>query len=153
VRHSLACLLFFIACAAGICGAQPAVSEADSKAIRAVVQAQLEAFAADDGVRAFSYASPGIRQQFGSPEVFMAMVRQGYPVVYRPASTSFLPVLRDGDEIVQPVRMTDRAGLVWMALYRMEKQTNDTWRIGGCTVARTAGTTAQDGSEAPKAFL
>ena len=31
-------------------------------------------------------------------------------------------VPEDGGEIFQPVRMTDGGGLVWLALYKMEKQ-------------------------------
>ena len=37
----------------------------------------------DDAKRAFSYAAPSIRAMFGTPERFLAMVRAGYPVVYR----------------------------------------------------------------------
>ena len=59
-------------------------------AMRAVIEAQLAAFAADDAARAFSYAAPGIREVFGTPDRFLAMVRSGYPVVYRPASVTFL---------------------------------------------------------------
>lgn len=134
-------------------GAGSRVPDADAKAIRAVVQAQLDAFAADDGPKAFSLASPGIRTQFGIPEVFMAMVREGYAVVYRPASTTFLPAYREAGQVFQPVRLTDGGGLVWIAHYRMEKQKSGVWRIGGCSVARTGDTSAQAGSAVPNAFL
>ena len=120
--------------------AEPRVTEADAKAIRSVVQAQLDAIARDDGRKAFSYASDGIRAQFGVPEVFMAMVREGYPVVYRPASVGFLPAHRERGETYQPVRMTDSGGQAWIARYKMEKQKNGSWRIAGCSLARTADT-------------
>ena len=122
-------------------GADPRVAASDAKAIRAVVQAQMDAFAKDDGPRAFSYASPGIRQQFGSHEVFIAMVRASYPVVYRPAAVRFLPAKLVEGEHVQPVQMTDGDGQIWISLYRMEKQKNGAWRIAGCDLLR-AGTTA-----------
>ncbi len=48
----------------------------------------------DDAKRAFSYAAPSIRAMFGTPERFLAMVRAGYPVVYRAAGATFLIPLR-----------------------------------------------------------
>ena len=44
------------------------VSAADARAVREVIEAQLEAFKRDDAARAFSYAAPGIRATFGTPE-------------------------------------------------------------------------------------
>ena len=120
---------------AGLISAHAAgVSAADEKAIRAVVQAQLDAFAADDANRAFSFAAPSIREMFGTADRFMAMVRTGYPVVYRPASVAFLkPELIDG-EVIQGVRMTDANGASWLAVYQMQRQPDKSWRIGGCQV-------------------
>src|SRR5579863_5743434 len=95
VRMRIASLIFTFALIALASAAEPRLSGADEKAIRTVVQAQLDAFSIDDGAKAFSYAAPSIREQFGIPEVFMAMVREGYPVVYRPASVSFMPAYRE----------------------------------------------------------
>src|SRR5436309_410635 len=66
------------------------VSPAEAKAVRTVVQAQLKALAVDDAKAAFGFASPKIREMFGSADDFIEMVRRGYPVVYRPASVAFL---------------------------------------------------------------
>jgi hypothetical protein len=57
-----------------------ALSEADKRDVRQVVEAQLKAFAQDDAGRAYSYASPEIQAQFGDANNFMAMVRSGYLV-------------------------------------------------------------------------
>ena len=121
----------------GVGGAHAAgVSAADEKAVRAVIQAQLDAFAADDAARAFSLAAPGIREMFGTADRFMAMVRTGYPVVYRPASVVFLkPELVD-NEVIQGVRMTDARGASWLAIYKMQRQPKNIWRIGGCQVVQ-----------------
>ena len=109
---------------------------ADARAVREVIEAQLDAFRRDDAERAFSYAAPGIHAAFGSAQNFMAMVRDQYAVVYRPRSVSFdAPRVMDG-ELVQPVRMTDDAGRAWLALYPMEKQPDGRWRINGCRLAR-----------------
>ncbi len=115
------------------------VSAADTKAVRAVVEAQLAAFAADDAKRAFSYAAPSIREMFGTPERFVAMVRAGYPVVYRPSNVNFLlPVWVDG-QLVQGVHLTDADGALWLALYRLERQADKSWRISGCEVQPASG--------------
>jgi Domain of unknown function (DUF4864) len=111
------------------------ISKAETKKVRAVIEAQLAAFADDDAKRAFSYAAPAIREMFGTPEQFMAMVRQSYPVVYRPASVSFLqPEAIDG-LVIQAVEMTDGRGGVWTAVYRLQRQRDRSWRISACEVA------------------
>jgi len=111
--------------------------------VRAVVEAQLAAFAADDAPRAFSYASEGIRRQFGDPERFMAMVRSGYPMVLRPRSATFFQAQRVPTGVLQVVQLRDRAGQLWRATYQLEQQADRSWRIGGCTVepADAASTT------------
>ena len=119
--------------------AQGAVSAADSRAVRAVIEAQLDAFAKDDAERAFSLATPGIREAFGSAARFIEMVRSSYAVVYRPASVAFeTPVVIDG-LVVQPVRMTDAQGRAWIALYPMQRQGDGSWRTDGCQLSRIAG--------------
>ncbi len=121
--------------------AAPAVSAADAKAARAVIEAQLAAFAADDADKAFSYAAPGIRAMFVTAERFLAMVRQGYPVVHRPASVTFLGPEWIDDKLIQRVQMTDRAGAPWMVVYELERQADRSWRIAACVAARGAGRT------------
>ena len=115
------------------------LSKDDALAIRTVVTEQLDAFRRDDGERAFSLATAGIQAKFGSPEVFMEMVRTGYPVVYRPGSVHFAePEILEGI-VVQPVRMTDDEGRAWIAVYPMQRQPDGGWRIDGCELARLQG--------------
>lgn len=123
--------------------AAPEVSRADAEAVRSVVEAQLAAFGADDAERAFGYAAPNIRAMFGSADRFVAMVREGYPVVYRPASVAFLapkPGSADG-LVLQQVQMTDADGAPWLVAYELERQSNKEWRITGCVAVRTSGRT------------
>jgi len=126
------------AVAAPSTAAEP-VAAADAKAIRVVIEAQLDAFAADDAKRAFSYAAPAIRAMFGTPERFVAMVKAGYPAVYRPASVIFLQPQRLQGEWVQGVHLTDDSGALWLAVYRLERQRDGAWRIGGCDVQPASG--------------
>ncbi len=72
-------LLALFALLFGLAGAAQAqsLSSADRAAIRQVIEAQVDAFRRDDGSAAFGYASPTIQGMFGTPEIFMDMVRQG----------------------------------------------------------------------------
>ncbi len=133
---SLAALLALSTAAAA--RAEPA-SAADTRAVRTIVTAQLDAFAADDAKRAFSYAAPSIREMFGSPDQFMAMVRGGYPVVYRPQSVTFLNPEWVQGQLVQGVHLTDSSGDLWLATYRLERQPDRSWRISGCEVQPSSG--------------
>ncbi len=121
--------------------AAPDVSAADAKAVREVIEAQLAAFAADDADKAFSYAAPGIRAMFVTAERFLAMVRQGYPVVHRPATVTFLKPEWLDDKLIQRVQMTDAAGAPWMVVYELERQADRAWRIAACVAARGAART------------
>ncbi len=122
--------------------APPAVADGDANDIRAVIEAQLAAFRADDAELAFSFASPAIRAKFGVAGYFMAMVRGAYPVVYRPESVSFLLAQIVDDDVIQRVRMTDRGGAAWLAIYRMQRQSDRQWRIDACVVTRDNAQTA-----------
>jgi hypothetical protein len=132
--------LCFAAVLASAVAAQP-VAPAEARAARSVVAAQLDAFANDDAKGAFSFAAPAIRATFGTPERFLAMVRAGYPAVYRAASASFLIPVRVGDELVQGVHLTDADGALWLATYRLERQPDGSWRISGCDVQPASGKT------------
>lgn len=119
--------------------AQDAVSPEDARAVREVIQAQLDAFLHDDAPRAFALATPGIRRTFGSPENFLEMVRNSYAVVYRPKSVVFeAPQMVEG-QVLQPVRFSDADGHGWIAIYPMQRQPDGSWRTDGCQLARLAG--------------
>ena len=111
-----------------------APSAKDNKAIQTVVQSQLAAFAKDDADKAFSYATPELRKTIGTPTAFMAMVKNSYPVVYRPASIVFLKVEGSGDEVVQKVQMLDASGTSFLAVYSLQRQKDKAWRISGCVL-------------------
>ena len=112
----------------------------DRQAIRSIIQSQLDAFQRDDGHEAFSYASPGIRQSFQTPEIFMAMVRGGYAAVYRPRAVEFLETLVKDGRTVQMMRFVGPDGVAVIAMYTMERQPDGTWRIDGVVLLRTGET-------------
>jgi hypothetical protein len=115
------------------------VSAGDAEAARAVVAAQLAAFAAGDAKRAFSYAAPAIREMFGTPDHFMDVVRAGYPVVYRPAAVIFLAPEWVEGQLLLGVHLTDASGSLWLAIYSLERQADKAWRISGCDVRPSSG--------------
>jgi hypothetical protein len=125
----------------GLAQAAP-VKPADAKAAQAVIQAQLNAFAADDAKRAFSYAAPSIRTQFGTADNFLLMVRQGYPMVYRPANVSFAKPEMISGRLVQTVQFSDLEGAEWVATYHLERQRNKSWRISAVVVEPRSGSSA-----------
>jgi len=117
------------------------VAGADARRVRAVVQAQLDAFAAGDAARAFTYAAPPIREMFGTPERFMEMVERRYAPVIRPASVAYLVTQVSGDAAIQGVHLTDAAGDVWLAVYRLERQADRNWRITACELHESSART------------
>jgi hypothetical protein len=112
---------------------------ADEKTVRTVVEAQLAAFAKDDAVKAFSYAAPSVREAVGTADAFLTMVRRDYPVVYRPASVAFLKAEGKDDDVVQRVQMLDASGNSFLAIYSLQRQKGNVWRITGCAVVENKG--------------
>ena len=119
---------FILAIAFLIAASLPAWAE--SKAIETTIRAQITAFHADDFERAFTYASPTIQQIFRAPDVFGRMVRQGYPMVYRPSEIAFLELATVEGYFWQKVQIRDSQGRYHIMAYQMV-QLDDVWRING----------------------
>jgi len=130
-------IAFFTALLASLSAAQSPVEKSHKTAIAGVIGAQMDAFRHDDGEKAFSYAAPSIRGMFQTPQTFMAMVRGGYPAVYRPREVEFLEPRPDGADILQPVRVTGPDGESVIAIYRMRRQADGSWKIAGVNILRT----------------
>jgi Domain of unknown function (DUF4864) len=113
--------------------------EADARALRAVIEAQLQAFAASDAERAFAFASPSIRAQFGDAATFMAMVQSAYPMLIRPSAISFFQPMPSDGAVWQRVQVRDRAGRLWLATYQLQREASEAWRINGCAVVPDTG--------------
>jgi len=138
---SLVCALFLTVASLTALADDPAgpmrpgeVGDADARAVRAVVEAQLKAFAANDAVQAFSHASPAIQKQFGDAQTFAQMVRRAYPMLIRPAAISFYRPVAGASAITQAVMFRDGDGHVWRADYELQRQPDQRWRIEGCRV-------------------
>jgi hypothetical protein len=97
-----------------------------------VIERQIEAFRRDDAQGAFALVSPGVQQTFRTPEKFLDAVRVSYRPVYRPRAVSFRDLLVMGEDVVQRVQLTDRAGMDWVAYYAMQRQRDGSWKTNGC---------------------
>ncbi len=132
----LAAMALAAALAAGAALADMAAARADGGAgIRAVIEDQIARFGRDDWDGAFAHAAPGIREIFRTPEGFGRMVREGYPMVWRPSRVE-AGEMREGPRgPVQVMRLTDAAGAVHEAEYEMA-MVDGAWRIAGVRVVR-----------------
>ena len=101
---------------------------AQDAAHQVVIAAQIEAFQVDDFVRAFSYASPTIQNVFRSSENFAAMVKRGYPMVWRTRDVRYLEARVIAGSLWQKLLVTDLKGARFLMDYRMI-EADGTWRI------------------------
>ncbi len=116
------------------------ISETEKSEFQRIIAAQISAFRADDGPTAYNYAAPVVRNIFPTPEIFMSMVKRGYPQVYRPQSFNFTEALIDPlGRPAQKMLVVGPDGKTYEALYSMEKQPDGTWRISGCTLLEIPG--------------
>lgn len=106
---------------------------AQEEPIRNTIQSQIEAFQVDDFATAFSFASPNIKALFGTPENFGLMVREGYPMVYRPADVDMLELREIAGNLWQGVRVVDQAGQTWFLDYMMV-ETPEGWQINAVQI-------------------
>ncbi len=107
-------------------------------AIPNVIQSQIDAFLQDDFATAFTFASPGIKRFFGTSERFGQMVRQGYPMVWRPGSVEYPEQEPRGGAIHQKVLITDQDGVSHVLDYQMIP-TPEGWQINGVQLIRAPG--------------
>lgn len=131
----LAVLLVACCLASGVSSAEPIdLTSQDEIAIRDVIGRQLNAFQRDEAELAFSYASPGIQEKFGSPTHFLSMVKTHYPAVYRPREIEFLALVNWEGTWVQGVMFAEGNGNIYIARYPMELQDDGKWLIDGCVL-------------------
>ena len=115
-------------------------SSAEGAEFQRIIAAQISAFQADDGKGAYEFAAPVVRRVFPSVEGFMAMVKKGYPQVYRPQSFAFKETLTDPlGRPAQKVLIVGPDGKTYVAVYTMEKQADGAWLISGCTMLEIPG--------------
>ena len=120
--------------------AQSALAEDNSTAnetFKSIITEQLQAIARDDGVSAYAEAAPIVQQIFPSPDLFMNMVRNGYPQVYRNKQYNFGDAgTDDAGRPFQKVEILGTDGARYTAIYFMERQADGSWKISGVVMAK-----------------
>lgn len=102
------------------------------------ISAQIDAFLADDVETAYSFASPTIQNIFDNPDTFGQMVRDGYPMVWRPADVIFLDTQEINQRLYQRVQIIDEDGQSHSLVYEMILIGN-MWKINGVFNVMPAG--------------
>lgn len=124
--------LFSVILSLGLMVQSPAHAGDDAD-VRETITAQLDAFVRDDFGRAFTYASPKIKRIFRTPDTFGTMVRQGYPMVWRPADFTFLSVEKTPWGMSQIIEIIDQSGVAHYLRYDMVPS-NTGWKIDGVAI-------------------
>ena len=101
--------------------------------IQNTISNQLKAFAVDDFSEAFTHASPGIKDIFGSVENFSTMVKKGYPMVWRYDNFQFLKLEETLQCYSQTVRITDKKNELFLLKYFMTN-ISGIWKISGVSI-------------------
>ena len=106
---------------------------AQDASIEGTISGQIDAFKADDFATAFTFASPSIQNIFRTPENFGAMVRGGFPMVWRPSSVIFLDQREIAGRIFQEVDVQGPDGAFYVLDYQMI-EIDGMWRINGVDI-------------------
>ena len=100
-----------------------------------VIGDQLAALRSGDATRAFSFAAPRIREQFGDAPTFLRMVQGSYAALLDARYTEFLEGAVIDGRTIQPLRLVMPDDTVLVALYEMQRDDAGSWRIAGCVLA------------------
>lgn len=109
---------------------------------QATVTGQIEAFRAQDGATALTFAAEGFRLQFdGQGEAFyVAIVATGYQPIVDSRSHSFGEFQRVGETaVVQVVNLVGPDQGLYQALYQLVDEPDEGWRVSGVALRKEAG--------------
>lgn len=110
-------------------------------AIEGVIRQQMDAFLADDVESAFEFAAPNIQSMFRTPKIFGDMVRNGYPMVWKPSGVQFGDLRMIDGALWQEVYVMDGRGRSFALDYRM-LEVDGAWRISGVQFLQTPDVSA-----------
>mgnify|MGYP003120745322 CR=1 FL=1 len=120
----------------------PSAAQDEAAPWQATVTGQIEAFRAVDGAAALALAGVGFRTQFeDQPEAFYAAIlASGYGPVAQSRSHSFGDFNRISETTVaQVVRLVGPDQGLYEALYQLEDEADQGWRVIGVMLRREAG--------------
>ena len=108
--------------------------------VHITISSQIEAFKKNDVEEAYTFAAPNIQAQFPNPETFGLMVRNGYPIIWKPKSFKFVKFKDLGKKCIQRVLFQSYGGSLETYDYILEKN-NNLWKIAGVLAIKSAGET------------
>ena len=108
--------------------------------VRFTISSQIDAFKENDVKKAYTFAAPNIQAQFPNPDIFGLMVRNGYPIIWRPKSFKFTEFRDLGETCVQRVLFQSYSGSLKSYDYILEKN-NNLWKIAGVITITSADET------------
>ena len=109
--------------------------------ITGTIQNQFDAFSYDDFETAFTFASPFIKQLFGTHQNFGVMVARSYPMVHRAKDVRFLELRSVAGALYQKVQVRDASGQIHFLDYQMIEGENG-WKINGVQLIKPSGLSA-----------
>ena len=112
----------------------------ENEKVRNAISSQIEAFKENNIEKAYTFAAPNIQAQFLNPEVFGSMVKNGYPVIWRPKSFKFTKFQDFGNKSIQRVLFQSYNGSLETYDYILEKYA-DLWKIAGVLTINLEGET------------
>ena len=110
------------------------------EAVRYTISSQIDAFKDNDVKKAYTFAAPNIQAQFPSPDIFGLMVRNGYPIIWKPKSYKFTTFKDLGNRCIQRVLFQSYNGSLESYDYILEKN-GSLWKIAGVLTIKSAGET------------
>ena len=135
-------IIFIIPFVFFFCVLNEAVHAGDNKdteeIVKKVISSQLLAFKEKNIKRAYSFAAPNIKRQFSNSENFGLMVRNGYPVIWRPKSYKFVKFSTNGKRSVQRVLFRSTTDALLTYDYLLERFSSE-WMIAGVIQVNTEG--------------
>ena len=119
---------------------QPSCTQSEIDGGSAWIKGQLAAFAKQDFKSAFGFASESF-QSNRSLEEFTAIISTGYGFLLTSRTNSVSNCIKEGNDFLFNVQVTDESGTRYPMMYALEK-TADAWGINAATVV--AETTEQE---------
>ena len=110
------------------------------EAVRYTISSQIDAFKQNDVKKPYTFAPPYIQAQFPSPDIFGLMVRNGYPIIWKPKSYKFTTFKDLGNRCIQRVLFQSYNGSLESYDYILEKN-GSVWKIAGVLTIKSAGET------------
>ena len=130
--------LFFIILLRAVCFADEGRTVIEE--VHHTISSQIEAFKKNDLKEAYTFAAPNIQAQFPNPDTFGLMVRNGYPIIWKPKSFKFVKFKDLGNKCIQRVLFKSYGGSLETYDYILEKS-NNLWKIAGVLTIKSAGET------------